>query len=85
MGYWIVLGRHLVGGIWVGEGGRELGERGDMREVGQGHWAGCGDRQQGWPHGHENEWKPATDRHGEVRGLYRMRQSPGIKEAPKNQ
>ena len=46
----------------MGEGGRELGERGDMREVGQGHWAGCGDRQQGWSHGHENEWKPATEK-----------------------
>ena len=45
----------------------------------------CGEAQEECPDGHENEWKPATDRHGEVRGLYRMRQSPGIKEAPKNQ
>ena len=45
----------------------------------------CGEAQEECPDGHENEWKSATDRHGEVRGLYRMRQSPGIKEAPKNQ
>jgi len=35
--------------------------------------------------GHENEWKSATDRGGELGGISKNRQRPGIKEAPKNQ
>ena len=29
----------------------------------------CGEGQEGWPDGHENEWKSATDRVEEVRGI----------------
>jgi hypothetical protein len=29
----------------------------------------CGEGQEGWPDDHENEWKSATDRVEEVRGI----------------
>jgi hypothetical protein len=38
----------------------------------------------GWPDGHENECKYATDG-GKVMGISRMRWKLGIGEAPKNQ
>ena len=51
--------------------GREMGGSREGQEI--------------WPYGHENEWKSATDGGEEVRAISRMRQRPGIREAPKNQ
>ena len=45
----------------------------------------CGEGQERWPDSHKNEWKSASDRDGEVRGISRTWQRPLIREAPKNQ
>jgi hypothetical protein len=46
----------------------------------------CGEGQETSLDSHENRWKSATDRGEEVGGgISRMRQTPGIREVPKNQ
>ena len=45
----------------------------------------CGEGQERWLDGHENEWNSATVGGEKVVGISRMRQSLGIREAPKNQ
>jgi hypothetical protein len=44
----------------------------------------CWEKQERWTNGHENEQKSATVRGGEVRGISRTCQRPGIEKAPKN-
>jgi hypothetical protein len=38
----------------------------------------CGKGQERWPDGYENEWKSATGRDGELGGILRTCQRPGI-------
>jgi hypothetical protein len=45
-----------------------MGGRGDEERNGGGFSIRCEERQEKWPDGHENGWKSASDRHGEVRG-----------------
>ena len=54
-------------------------------EGNEGFRSRCGEGEERWLDGHENEWKSATDGGEEVRAISRMRQRPGIREAPKNQ
>jgi hypothetical protein len=39
-----------------------------------------GEKQEGWPDGHENEWKSAAGRGEEVAAICKMRQKSGIME-----
>ena len=62
----------------------ELGGRGNGEgSFGEGLQIICGEGQEEWPEGHENEWKSATDRGWEVGGISRQR--PGTREVPNNQ
>jgi hypothetical protein len=56
-------------------------------EMGRAMWCSGPDmeRNRRWSHRHENEWKSASDSHGEVMGISRTRQGPGMRETPKNQ
>ena len=38
----------------------------------------CGERQERWLDGHENEWKSSTVGGEEVKGIFRTRQKPGV-------
>jgi hypothetical protein len=58
-------------GNWVGEGmGKGMGD--EMLRT------RCGVGQEGWPDGYGNEWKSATDKVEEVKGISRNRQRPGV-------
>ena len=46
-------------------------------------WIRCGEEQDRWPDGHENEWNSVTDAGGEVGGISRIRQRPGIRNTPR--
>jgi hypothetical protein len=45
----------------------------------------CGEGQERWTDGHENEWKSATKGDEHVVGISRSRQRLGVREMPKNQ
>ena len=45
----------------------------------------CGEGQERWLDGHENEWKSATDRGEEVGSISRARLRPGICKETKHQ
>ena len=45
----------------------------------------CGERQERWSDGHENEWKSAVVRGVVVVGIFRTCQRPRIGEVPGNQ
>ena len=65
----------IEGENWEGEGVGRRTEGFSGSGVGTERMAKC----------HENEWKYATDRSGELGGVARMRQRPGLKKTPQNQ
>ena len=66
------------------EGGREGGNEGGRERKGNGGFRiRCGERQERWLDGHENEQKYVIDRSGEAVGISRMRQSPEKRGHPR--
>jgi hypothetical protein len=54
-------------------------------EGNEGFRSRCGEGEERWLDGHENEWKSEADRGEDVGGFSRMRQRSGIRVAPTNQ
>jgi hypothetical protein len=63
---------------------KKQGRRGDG-EGNDGFRIWCGEGPERWPDGYDNELKSETDWGGEVGGISRKRQKPGIKKVPKTQ
>jgi hypothetical protein len=60
----------------------------EVKEFQEGHGVfriKCGQGQERWLDGHENEWNSVTDGGEEMVSISRTRHIPGIREMPKNQ